>query len=359
MIEDFLTNEKSRINKELEKFFRRKEKESSNELFSDFISKFKEFVLPENNKPKRIHPILLIAAYQGIINPMYLEDYISDIRNVAICVELLHNSHLIHDDLIDQDKQRRGNPTFHISLKQELKKLYKNSNHIDLNGMPNLYGRNVGILGATLGYFFGIDIIKDSKFPDNLKLLALKEYSEAIGYVIKGEIIEEYLDFHNITMSLEQYLSIAEMMRARVFEKSTKIGAILAKGNIHYQIQPLSEAMLRIGQAFAIRDDILDMEDDIKNQKKKIQYILAIQNTNEEQSKKLNEIFNKEEVSSEDVNTVEEIFGETNATVVAEHFSKNLVSQAKNYLNDIYPDLNKEQKNFFNEFADYIYLRDI
>jgi geranylgeranyl pyrophosphate synthase len=291
---------------------------------------------------------------------MYLEDYISDIRNVAICVELLHNSHLVHDDLIDQDEKRRGEPTFHVSLRQEITDLYKNSSHVDLEQISSLYGRNVSILGATLGYFFGIDIIKESQFPENLKLLALNEYSEAIDYVIKGEIIEEYLDFHNITMSLEQYLNIAEMMRARVFEKSTKIGAILAKGNLHYQIKPLSEAMLRIGQAYAIRDDILDMEEDIKSQKKKILYILAIQNTDEEQSKILNDIFNKKEkISAEDLRTVKDIFGETNAIVVAEHFSKNLVSQAKNYLNDIYPDLNKDQKNFFYEFADYIYLREM
>jgi geranylgeranyl pyrophosphate synthase len=176
--------------------------------------------------------------------------------------------------------------------------------------------------------------------------------------LIKGQILEEYINYHNITMSLEQYLGIAELQRASLLDKSVKIGAILAKGNLHYQINPLSEAMKRIGQAYAIRDDILDVQDDIKAKKKKIIYILAVQNTNEEQSRILNEIYHKKELSRTDIKSVEEVFSETNALIIAEHFSKNLISEAKNYLKDIYPDLNKEQKLFFNEFSDYIYLRD-
>jgi len=132
----------------------------------------------------------------------------------------------------------------------------------------------------------------------------------------------------------------------------------LAKGNLHYQIEPLSEALLRIGQAYAIRDDILDMKEDIKGKKKKSLYILAIQNTNEEQSRLLNEIYHQDELSSSDIKEVENVFAETNAIIIADHFSKNLIVQAKKYLRDIYPDLNKNQKVFFNEFSDYIYMRD-
>ena len=59
----------------------------------------------------------------------------------------------------------------------------------------------------------------------------------------------------------------------------------MAGGNIHYQVEPLSEAMLKIGQAYAIKDDIIDEQEDIKKKKKKFLYIVAIQNTDEEQSK--------------------------------------------------------------------------
>ncbi|MFX1558548.1 MAG: polyprenyl synthetase family protein, partial [Promethearchaeota archaeon] len=203
-----------------------------------------------------------------------------------------------------------------------------------------------------------LDVIKASKFPEHLKLLAINEYTTAMDYLIKGQIIEEYMNYHKVTMSLEQYLNIADLQRASLLEKSVKIGAILAKGNLHYQIEPLSKAMLQIGQAYAIRDDILDLKEDIKNKKKKIIYIFAVQNTDEEQSRVLNDIYQKDELSKKDIQNVMQIFAETNAIIIAEHFSKNLIAQAKSNLKDIYPDLNKEQKNFFNEFSDYIYMRD-
>ena len=240
----------------------------------------------------------------------------------------------------------------------ELKEIYNNSSATDKQWLIKEYGRDLSILGGTEGYLLGLDVIKKSHFPDKLKMLAINEYTSAMNYLMKGQIIEEYMNYHNITMTIEQYLSLVEMQRARLMEESVKIGAILAKGNYHYQIKPLSEAMLKIGQAFAIRDDILDMREDIKARAKRIIYILALQNANEEQSQKLKEIYSQEEVSKNDIEIVERIFAETNAVIIAEHFSKNLVVQAKNYLKEIYPDLNKEQKVFFNEFADYIYMRD-
>ena len=360
MIEKFFEIESKAINEELEKFFDNLSKNVKELLFNDFNNQFKEFIIPKKSKAKRIHPILLIAAFSGIINPLYLEEQIDEIRRVSIAVELLHSGHLIHDDLIDDDETRRGKPTFHVQLKNEMDKVAKamNISEKEIEEKGKLYGRDLSILGGSFGYLLGLEVLRSAKFPDQLKLLAISEYSEAIDYLLRGQIIEEYMDYHNLTMTLEQYLNIAELQRARLFEKSAKIGAILARGNIHYQIQPLSDAMLRIGQAYAIRDDMLDVIEDIEGKKKKFIYIIAVQNVGEEQSKILNEIYRKPNLTKNDIQEVETVFTDTNALVIAEHFSKNLIEQAKNYLKDIYPDLNKEQKAFFNEFADFGFMRD-
>ena len=356
MIEKFLKSEKEAIDKELAEYFSYLNDNENEILLKDFFAQLQEFIL--NKKAKRLHPILLIAAFIGIVNPIYLDNQLDQIRKVSLAVELLHSGHLIHDDLIDADDERRGKPTFHIQLKDELNKVYKNLEVPHENELANNYGRDLSILGGTQGYLLGLNVIKTSRFSDILKLQAINEYAAAMDSLMKGQIIEEYMNYHNITMTLEQYLAIAEMQRASLLEKSVKIGAILAKGNSHYQINPLSKAMNLMGQAFAIRDDIIDIKSDIKAKKKKIVYIFAVQNTDEEQSKTLNEIYHLEKLSSKDVKEVEIIFTETNAVIIAEHFSKNLISQAKATLKDIYPDLNKDQKTFFNEFSDFMYMRD-
>ncbi|MFX1456775.1 MAG: polyprenyl synthetase family protein [Promethearchaeota archaeon] len=356
MIEEFLKTEKTHIDRELTKYFNQLNKTEKDILLKDFNTQLKEFIL--NKKAKRIHPVLLNAAFSGIVNPMYLDDQIDHIREISIAVELLHSGHLIHDDLLDDDIVRRGKPTFHRQLENELDQIYKNLDLPKKDEIIKLYGRDMSILGGTQGYLLGLDILKSSKFPEHTKLLAISEYTQAMDYLMKGQLIEEYMNYNNITMTLEQYLNIAEWERARLFEKSAKIGAILAKGNLHYQINPLSDALLSIGQAHAIRDDIIDLEDDIKSKNhSKIIYILAVQNTDEEQSRELNEIYHKESLTKNDIKEVVEIFNETNALIIAEHLAKNLVEQAKNKLKDIYPDLNKEQKVFFNEFTEFVFTR--
>ena len=355
MIEEFLKSEKKAIDRELMDYFTFLEENEEEILLKDFYAQLQEFIL--NKKAKRLHPILLIAAFVGIVNPINLDSQIDQIRKVSLAVEFLHSGHLIHDDLMDGDVERRNKPTFHVQLRNELNKVYDNIEIPNKNELIQMYGRDMSILGGTQGYFLGLNVIKNSRFSENLKLLAINEYTAAMDNLMKGQIIEEYMNYHNITMSLEQYLIIAEMQRASLLEKSARIGAILAKGNTHYQINPLSKAMNLMGQAFAIRDDMIDLANDIKARKKKIIYIFAVQNTDEEQSKTLNEIYHLKELSKNDVKTVETIFTETNAVIIAEHFSKNLINQAKSSLRDIYPDLNKNQKAFFNEFSDYMYMR--
>ena len=355
MIEEFLKSEKKAIDRELIDYFAFLEESEEEILLKDFYAQLQEFIL--NKKAKRLHPILLIAAFVGIVNPINLDSQIDQIRKASLAVEFLHSGHLIHDDLMDGDVERRNKPTFHVQLRNELNKVYDNIEIPNKNELIQMYGRDMSILGGTQGYFLGLNIIKNSRFSENLKLLAINEYAAAMDNLMKGQIIEEYMNYHNITMSLEQYLIIAEMQRASLLEKSARIGAILAKGNTHYQINPLSKAMNLMGQAFAIRDDMIDLANDIKARKKKIIYIFAVQNTDEEQSKTLNEIYHLKELSKNDVKTVETIFTDTNAVIIAEHFSKNLINQAKASLRDIYPDLNKNQKTFFNEFSDYMYMR--
>ncbi|MHA1915325.1 MAG: polyprenyl synthetase family protein [Promethearchaeota archaeon] len=357
MIEDFFKAEIPLINKELEKYFAQVYRIEKDLLLKDFIKQLENFIL--NEKAKRLHPVLLCTAFAGIINPMYLEDQINQIREVSIAVELLHSGHLIHDDLLDDDNMRRGKPSFHNQLKNELNQIYKDMKISNKEEIVKLYGRDMSILGGTQGYLLGLDILKSSKFPEKIKLLAINEYTRSMDYLMKGQLVEEYMNYNNITMTLEQYLNIAEWQRARLFEKSAKIGAILAKGNIHYQINPLSSALLSMGQAHAIRDDIIDLDDDIRaKNRSKIVYILAVQNTDEDQSKILNELYHKDSLTKTDIKQVKDIYNETNALLIAEHLAKNLMEQAKSSLKEIYPDLNKKQKTFFNEFTDFVYDRE-
>ena len=88
-----------------------------NEL-KNFEAKLKEVILNTDNfltydlekfmftSPKRLRPIFifLFAKILKIDNPL--------VGNIALITELIHNASLIHDDIIDEEKVRRNNPTF-------------------------------------------------------------------------------------------------------------------------------------------------------------------------------------------------------------------------------------------------------
>ena len=58
-------------------------------------------------KGKRIRPILTMLSCDA------LGGDIEDSINVAIAIELLHNFTLVHDDIMDEDNLRHGQPTVH------------------------------------------------------------------------------------------------------------------------------------------------------------------------------------------------------------------------------------------------------
>ena len=84
-----------------------------------FENSLKEVILKENNfltydlekfiftNPKRLRPIFifLFAKILKIENPLVMD--------IALITELIHNASLIHDDIIDEEKVRRNNPTFY------------------------------------------------------------------------------------------------------------------------------------------------------------------------------------------------------------------------------------------------------
>ena len=84
--------------------------ESNSALMHQIVSKFLE------SKGKQIRPILVILSgrFFGGVN--------NKVLNAGAAIELLHNASLIHDDVIDESKERRGKPTInriwdnHISV---------------------------------------------------------------------------------------------------------------------------------------------------------------------------------------------------------------------------------------------------
>ncbi len=193
-----------------------------------------EFYLPLKyacNGGKRIRPFILILCAESLNNG-HLDSLnsriIENIFTVSTAIELLHTQSVIHDDIIDSDNIRRGMPSFHVK-----------------------YGYNASIL--TADFILGIILNTVAKINNNQ---VTKELSNASIRMSEGEMLEiRLVKNHNISQN--DYIKVIENKTAALFEASSKIGAILGKGN-DQQITALANYGRLLGIAYQIHDDLFD-----------------------------------------------------------------------------------------------------
>ena len=103
---------------------------------------------------------------------------------LVVAYETLETSILIHDDIIDNAKTRRGKETIHETYKKEFKNFKKDNT-------PESLALCIGDYGIYEAYQVVVDNYKDDK---NLPKL-LHYYNEVIINTIKGELLDVYLPF--------------------------------------------------------------------------------------------------------------------------------------------------------------------
>ncbi len=173
---------------------------------------------------KRIRPLILVLSCECIKSKKADSDaYLS-----ASAIELLHTESIIHDDIIDDENQRRGKPSFHVK-----------------------YGYNSSIL--TADFVLGVILNISSKLKD---ARIVNELSNAATKMSEGEMMEIRLGKQG-TVTEDDYIKVLEFKTASLFEASAKIGAITG-GADDDQIHAMTSFGNLLGIAYQIHDDLID-----------------------------------------------------------------------------------------------------
>jgi len=146
----------------------------------------------------------------------------------AAIIEMIHNATLLHDDVIDEGKSRRGLPTL---------------NYLKGNESAVLIG------DFLLSRVFRMCIELDD---DVAKVIA-----KSAAKTCEGEI-NQTAQRGNWLLSESQYLEIITDKSASIFSAACRAGAMLAGAGKQQQKQ-LADYGLNVGIAFQITDDILDL----------------------------------------------------------------------------------------------------
>ena len=183
---------------------------------------------------KRLRPILMWESYRLFGGKGQV------VAPFMAAMEMIHTHSLIHDDLpaLDNDEYRRGKKTTHAQ-----------------------FGEAMGILSgdALLNYAYEVAFHAFYLEPDNKNIpLALQILSAKTG--IYGMLGGQSVDVTNEgkEISEEMLLYIYENKTSALMEASMMVGAALAEASDE-KIRGMEQVASKVGLAFQIQDDILDV----------------------------------------------------------------------------------------------------
>ena len=239
MIEQIRKN----IDKSLSSFLDTVKKDYKLHLVSPILFKsIREFTL---RKGKRLRPLLLILTYKGYAPAS--KKISRKLYNASTCMEFLHNFMLIHDDIIDRSKLRRGKPTMHKTLEGTVQTLD-----------PEKLGIDLGIIAGDIVYALAIDAFLSIDEPSQRKERALKYFIQTAAFTAMGEFIDTVSGVKPVKDVDEQevFLNYTLKTARYTFDCPMVTGAILA-GAKDKEIKKISRFGILIGQAFQVQDDII------------------------------------------------------------------------------------------------------
>jgi geranylgeranyl pyrophosphate synthase len=179
---------------------------------------------------KRLRPLLVVLAAESAGGPPDSPDGEERLVRAAVAVELVHSATLVHDDLIDGAQLRRGRPTVAAAA-----------------------GRQVAV--ATGDLLFSRAFAELARNEDATQLCALSEASSALA---AGELLQRE-DAYASHVAVERYLRRCELKTAALFEAACRLGALTAAAGSPALADGLGAFARRIGLAFQMLDDVLDV----------------------------------------------------------------------------------------------------
>ncbi|MFF2964764.1 polyprenyl synthetase family protein [Streptomyces sp. NPDC057963] len=189
---------------------------------------------------KRMRPAFCVAGYLAAGGDP--DDPV--IVDVAAALELLHSFALLHDDVMDDAERRRNRPTAHV-LHEEL------HGQRGWRGEGRRYGEAVAVLGGDLALVYAERLLADCP----------PEVRRIWGELCTELMVGQFLDVRSAAQfdadpERSRWIALLKSGRYTVSRPLT-LGAALAGGERF--LEAFEEYGLAVGEAFQLRDDLLDV----------------------------------------------------------------------------------------------------
>ena len=175
---------------------------------------------------KRVRSVLVLLAAEAVGGSARAA------ADAGAAVELLHNFTLVHDDVMDHADTRRGRPTVH-----------------------RRWDLNTALLVGDVLLGLGYDRLLRTRSPRIASILRV--YTEGLLEVCEGQALD--LEFERRDdVRPGEYFRMIEMKTARLIAMSAELGGLIGGGTAR-EVAALRTFGFRLGRAFQLQDDLLDV----------------------------------------------------------------------------------------------------
>lgn len=281
-------------------------------------------------KGKKIRPLLTL-----IVSKMLNYKGNADVT-LAVCIEFIHNATLLHDDVIDTGKIRRG-------------KLSANQ----------IWGNKVSVLVGDYLLSRAFKLMVKNK---SLKLLEILSQTSLI--LARGQI-QDVGNNQNVNLTEKKYLSIIDAKTAELFRISCFLPTIITDQNKKTQ-KIFNDFGFNFGMAFQLSDDVLDYFGDSSKMGKsvgkdffegKVTYpvIHCFKKSDKKSKKIIAKLFFKRKRSKKDLAVLLNLMKKTNTYKSSIEFVRKYAEKAKTNINKFE---GNKYKVYLDDLVDHLIIRD-
>jgi octaprenyl-diphosphate synthase len=281
------------------------------------------------NTGKRIRPALLIlcAKLRGYTGKEHII--------MSSLVETIHTASLLHDDIIDNSKVRRGRESVHAR-----------------------WGPNITVLLGDYLYIKTIGYSLQSQHRQIVQIL-----TDISAKMIEGELNEYYVSW-NLDIGENDYLDIINKKTASLFSASCRIGGILGMASAEEE-NILAEFGTNLGLTFQIVDDLLDYTGDERTMGKPVlsdlregritlPLIYTLNNDGKENRKRVMNLLKEKELNETSIDEILDIVRSNGALDYTQRKAQEYSVYSKMLIQKMPPSIYRDGLSLF---PDYILYR--
>ena len=278
---------------------------------------------------KRMRPILMLLMAKNYGKITNVTQY------SAVGLELLHTASLVHDDVVDESGERRGQASVNAT-----------------------YNNKVAVL---VGDFILSTALLNVSFTNNQQII---EYLAELGRTLAAGEILQLSNIDNQEISEDVYYEIIKNKTAALFEACAAIGALSANAS-DVEVQKAKEFGRNLGIMFQIRDDIFDYFDskeigkptgnDMAEGKLTLPVIYALNNTNFDAMVTLAQKVKARTINTDEIAVLVEFTKQAGGIDYAEKKMAEISKLCMDYLEENVKD--KAVKEALTAYVDYVVRR--